>query len=324
MLVICNDELKTLLTPDVTRTLVATAMQQTSNGGAIQPLRWGMPMPTGGFLGMMPGYLKEPHAAGLKLVNIFADNAARGLSSHVGCMLLFDPDTGQPLAMIDAGELTALRTAAASALATDMLALPDSRTLCVIGAGEQALAHIQALLHVRAFREIRVWLRDQSKASDLQQRISVITDVSCHIYSDIQQAMHQADVVCTLTSSATPLIDASMLAPGMHLNVVGACVIEKQEISNDCLPPSRYYVDSTASAWAQAGELHHAKKAKLIDDNYIQDEIGSVIDNSTFKRDPYDITIYRSLGVAAQDLVVAHYVYNQAQLKQLGQFVQFP
>lgn len=324
MIVINKRHLGALLDTDSLVRLMADAMRQVSEGAAIQPLRWGMTMPSGGMMGMMPGYIAEPECFGIKVVNMMPANAGTPYSSHSGCLLLFDSRHGQPLALIDAGEITARRTAAASALATDLLAREDASILTIIGAGEQARAHVDALCAVRPFQEVRVCFRDMDKvpaffestAPELRPRLRALDDIAAGVAG--------ADVVCAVTASPTPVLEASMLEPGMHINLVGACTRDRQEIASEALPGTRYFLDSRASAWDQAGELCSALAAGLIDERFPRGEIGEVVGGRLAGREAAtDITLYRSLGVAAQDLVVAEYVYRQALEGALGEEVEF-
>lgn len=324
MIVINKQELRARLDPATTIELMRAAMRQVSAGDSLQPLRWGMQMPTGGLMGMMPGYLAEPECFGIKVVNMMPANRGSQYSSHSGCMLLFDALHGQPLALLDAGELTASRTAAASALATDLLAPTPAHVLVIIGAGEQARAHIEALCTVRPLDEVRVCFRDSSQAQAFFDALNVPATLRLRAFTDIAAAMAGADIACTLTSSASPVLTAAMLAPGMHVNLVGACTRERQEIETGALAGCRYLTDSTPSAWDQAGELATGLATGEIDSDYIAGEIGAVIDGRIAgRRSAGEITIYRSLGVAAQDLVVAHHLYLQAIEQKFGTEIDF-
>ncbi|MBN7796349.1 ornithine cyclodeaminase family protein [Parahaliea mediterranea] len=324
MIVLNKRHLDAILDTDTLIGLMAEAMRQVSNGGAIQPLRWGMTMPTGGMMGMMPGYIAEPECFGIKVVNMMPANVGTDFSSHSGCLLLFDSEHGQALALLDAGRITARRTAAASALATDRLAREDAAVLTIVGSGEQALAHVEALCAVRAFREVRVCFRNPGRAPDFLDALPEALRPRLRAFGSVAEGVAGADVVCAVTASPTPVLEAAMLEPGMHINLVGACTRDRQEIANDALPGCRYFVDARASARDQAGELHSAIAAGVIDENFPLGEIGEVLGGGLAGRTGAgDITIYRSLGVAAQDLVVADYAYRQARHSSLGQEVAF-
>ncbi|TXS94383.1 ornithine cyclodeaminase family protein [Parahaliea aestuarii] len=324
MRVLDGRQIGAMLDWDTTIGLVAQAMRLVSENETIAPLRWGMHMPAGGMLGMMPGYIARPACFGIKVVNIMPANEGTPYSSHSGCMLLFDAEHGQTLAMLDAGVITALRTAAASALATDLLARDDAEVLTVVGSGEQAAAHAEALCAVRNLREIRVCFRDTGRAGHFFEALRVPDSVAMRAFCDTGAALEGADVVCAVTSSPTPVIDEHMLAPGMHLNLVGACTRDRQEITTAALPLCRYFLDSRASAWDQAGELCAGLEQGVISDTFPRGEIGEVLLGTVSgRRQQSDITVYRSLGVAAQDLVVAQYLYERAVQDNLGTEIPF-
>ncbi|MEX0297687.1 MAG: ornithine cyclodeaminase family protein [Kordiimonas sp.] len=313
MIVINKQQVQQGLSMSQAIELIEKAMCKVSDGSSILPLRWGMAMPEGGFMGMMPGYIADPDCFGIKIVNIMPDNAGSKLSSHLGCMLLFDAKTGVPLALIDAGEITAFRTAAASAVATDKLARRDSKVLALVGSGEQARAHLQALMLVRDFEEIRVqaWQRDEAERFAVEMRLQ--HNLNVKVEDTVKEALNGACVVCTVTSSPDPIVTADMLQPGMHLNVVGASIPERQEITNCVVSASRYYVDFKTSAFNQAGELIRSVEQGLITPNHVVGEIGEVLNGDVHGRESnHEVTLYRSLGVAAQDLVVANHLYLQA------------
>lgn len=324
MIVIDKRQLGALLDTDTMIGLMAQAMRLVSGGESVQPLRWGMNLPSGGMMGMMPGYIAQPPCFGIKVVNMMPANVGTQYSSHSGCLLLFDANHGQPLALLDAGEITARRTAAASALATDLLARRDASVLAIVGSGEQAAAHASALCAVRNFEEIRVSFRDPDKAGGFFSTLDVPRQTQLVPCADAAEALRGADVVCTVTASPSPVVDESMLAPGMHLNLVGACSRDRQEITTAALPRCRFFLDSRASAWDQAGELCSALAEGLIDEQFPEGEIGEVARGTLpGRRDEEEITVYRSLGVAAQDLVVAEYVYRRAVEQQVGTEVAF-
>lgn len=324
MIILNAENIAGLLEPQETIGLVAQAMRLVSENEVVQPLRWAMPLAGSGLMGMMPGAVTRPACFGIKVVNMMPANAGTGFSSHSGCMLLFDAAHGQPLALLDAGVLTARRTAAASALATELLARDDAHVLAVIGAGEQARAHIEALLSVMELEEVRVCARDFGRVQAFCDALDLPAGIRLGCYSDPAEALEGAHVVCTVTSSPTPVVDGAMLAPGMHLNLVGACTRDRQEITTTSLPLCQYFLDATESAWDQAGELHSALEAGLIDRRYPRGEIGQVLNGDLpGRRRAAEITVYRSLGVAAQDLVVAEYLYRQALEQGLGTEVRF-
>ncbi len=304
--------------------VVRQAMIATSAGRALLPLRHSMPLPNGaGALGMMAGYLGEPECFGIKLVSLFPGNRQRGLSSHLGAYLLYEAESGRPLALMNAGELTAIRTAAASAVATLALMRRDSTRLAILGTGEQARAHLDALLTVHAFREITIWGRRPERAAQLaalaREHHAGRTDLTVASCPNARDAVARADVICTVTASQTPILHGAWLQPGTHVNLVGASFPDRREIDADGVARSCFFVDYRASAMAQAGELLDALRAGAVTESHIVAEIGAVLAGTTAgRRDAAEITIYKSLGVAAQDLAAAWHVFQQAEARDLG------
>jgi ornithine cyclodeaminase/alanine dehydrogenase-like protein (mu-crystallin family) len=329
MIVISAQQVRTLLTIEQSIVLMEHAMKTTSAGAARLPQRWGLALPSGGLMGMMPGYLPDPECFGIKVVNIMPQNQNSSFSSHLGAVLLFDSKHGLPLAIIDAAQITALRTSAASALATRLLAKESARILTIVGTGEQARAHIDALVGVRDFKEIRVCSGQEQRAEQFAASYFHDTQIKLKPFNDIASAVAGADVICTVTNASSPILFESMLEPGMHINLVGASTPDKQEVDTRIVFSSRYFVDYAPAATAQAAELIAALQAVTsspLDEekSVVTTEIGKVISGDALGRQyPDDITVYRSLGVATQDLTVAWYLYEQAQKQQLGTHVDF-
>ncbi|MEX0954529.1 MAG: ornithine cyclodeaminase family protein [Rhizobiaceae bacterium] len=295
--------------------IVEAAMIAVSKGKANLPLRWLMPVSDGNAMGLMPGGLTEPPVHGVKLVSLYPDNPKLGLSSHQGVILLFDSRDGRPIAAVDGASITAQRTAAASAAATRALSRTNSRILAILGAGEQADHHLPAHLAVRSFDEIRVWTRTfahaqnfaVSHAGSAQSIIAVET---------ARDAVHGADVVVTATASPFAILKGEWLEPGQHINLVGASVASAREIDDAGVALGRYFVDTIAGAKAQAGEYIDALKAGAISEDHILGEIGDVYDGTLSGRlGEGDITIYKSLGVVAQDLAAAYEVLQRESRK---------
>ena len=250
--VIDGATVRALLPYDACIALMRDAMIEVSRGGAHMPLRQTMSLPTGtGRLGMMPGYLARPECFGIKLVSLIPGNAARGLSTHLGAYLLYDATTGAPQALMDAAVLTAIRTAAATAAATLALMAGSSRTLAIIGTGEQARAHLQAMRTAHPFARVVVWGRDPGRVRGF---IEAADTRDIEAARSAEDAVRSADVICTVTSSPTPVLLGKWLRPGQHLNLVGASFAEAREIDDDGVERGRFIVDYRASAMAQAGE----------------------------------------------------------------------
>lgn len=293
--------------------VIEHAMIAVSHGKANLPLRSIMPLGNGNAMGIMPGGLAEPHIHGIKLVSLYPDNPKQGLSSHQGVILLFDSRDGCPIAAVDGASVTAQRTAAASAAATRALSRANSRVLAILGAGEQADHHLPAHLTVRPFDEVRVWTRTFANAQAYAAR-HASSVASIRAVATAQEAVRGADVVVTATASPTAILKGEWLEPGQHVNLVGASVASVREIDDEGVARGRYFVDTLAGAKAQAGEYIDALGAGAITECHILGEIGQVYDGTLPGRlDDRDITIYKSLGVAAQDLAAAYEVFERVR-----------
>ena len=293
--------------------LVAEAMIAVSDGKANLPLRTAMDIDGVNKLGIMPGVLEGVY--GVKLISLFPGNPAKGLSSHIGAMVLFDPETGAPSAMVDADALTAIRTAAASAVATGALARENAETLAIIGTGEQALSHIDAMSVVRGIRTVRIAGRTFERAESCVLRAKnsfpALRFVACQ---NAEAAVVGADIICTVTSSSTPVLNGAWVGAGSHINAVGASVPSMQEIDESLLLKARVFTDYRPSALAQAREIMVAIEAGRMEDADILAEIGEVLAGRVQGRTgAADITLYRSLGIAAQDLICADFVRRQME-----------
>ena len=317
------DVRRALTYPDCV-TAVESAMRTLSDGGAVMPLRQVMPLPSGrGALGTMPGSLADPECFGVKLLSLFPDNPSRGHSSHIGLHVLCEPEHGRPVAVIEASSLTAIRTAAASVVATRALSRPGSSVLAILGTGEQARAHLECFQSVRPFDRVVVWGRRDEAATAIADRARELGVASVRVADSVRDAVTDADVVCTLTASTTAILRGADLRPGIHLCLVGASVASRREVDDDCVVRSRCYVDHRAAAMAQAGELLGAIAAGVIGPEHVLGEIGEVLSGRVAGRvDDSDVTLYKSLGVAAQDLAAASLVLRRAEALGLGTTVE--
>lgn len=320
MLILTKSDVARLLPIPACIEVMASAMTQTSARRVTLPLRQFMPVPgTTGRLGLMPGYIAEPPRFGLKIVSKYDRPAGSMHGTHVGAVMLFDAAEGLPLALMDGGSLTAIRTAAASALATRTLARADARTLGVLGCGEEAHVHIPAMLAVRKFTSIRVWGRNPARARAFVDHLTLPAGVTAEAVASAEDAVAAADVICTVTSAPTPILNGDWLRPGTHLNLVGSAVATTAEADTACVTRARFYVDYREAALAQAGELLNAIKAGAVSPAHIVGEIGEVLlGQAPGRRSAEEITVYKSLGIAAQDLAAAEYVYTAARAVGAG------
>ncbi len=269
------------------------ALAAFSAGTAVQPVRLVMPVPAHhGYFGAMPAY---PGALGAKLVTFYPENL--GVPTHHALIALFRPETGEPLAVLDGRLITELRTAAASAIATDLMARTDAKTLCLLGAGVQAASHLAALRLVRRFTEVRVW--SPRRAGEFAARHGITAA------SSAEAAVRGADVVVVATGSSVPVLDGGWLSDGAHLNAIGACRPDWRELDDATLHRARLIVDSREAALVESGDVRAAPG--------IAAELGEVIATPALGRiDPRQVTLFKSLGLAVEDVVAADMVYRAA------------
>jgi len=305
-----REEVSRRLTYDLCIPLVRDAMMALSRGETRQHLRSILPLSDGRMFGIMPGALGAHGVFGAKLISVFAGNFARGIQSHQGLVILFDPESGAPVCVADAGEITAIRTAAASAVATDALARKDACHLALLGYGEQARTHARAILKVRNLQSIAVWGRSPQRAAALAEELRAELGLPVRAAASVREAVAHAGIVCTLTSASEPILKGEWVQPGTHINAVGSSHAGPAEIDNDLVVRSRFIADSRASVLAQGAEFLRAKAAGLIGDEHIAGEIGEVLSGRIAGRQSAgEITVYKSLGHIVQDLVAAWALY---------------
>lgn len=291
--------------------VVRDAMQALSAGTTRQLLRTMIPLGSGRTFAQMPGALGERDMFGAKMISVFAEPGSPGLRRHRGIVALFEPDEGRPVAIADAEEITHIRTAAATAVATDALARADARTLLIVGTGGQARTHLRALPLVRDFDRVWVWGRSADKAARLAAEFAAI---GAEAVNDLETATAEADVICTLTTAAEPVIRGAWVRSGAHVNLVGSSGPGPVEADTALVARSRYIADSRASALDAAAEFLVARAAGAVTDDHIVAEIGEVLlGHVPGRRDDAEVTVYKSLGHAVQDLAVAAHLYRSAR-----------
>jgi len=302
-----------------------------SDGRAVLPLRQTTPIPeTQGKLVLMPGYLdpgKQPtdRSFGVKIVSKFPREKKDPNGTHVGMVALFDAHVGLPVALMDGGRLTAIRTASATALATDALARKDADTVLFVGHGEEAEHHLHALHAVRPIKNLMVWGRSADRAAAFVEKMQPeAKGITFSVAQDLAEASAKADIICTLTSAPTPIFKGEWLTPGTHINMVGAAVATSAEVDAETVKRSRWYTDYKPSLDAQGGEWIDAKAAGVVDDSHLIGEIGAVLaGDAPGRQTDEDITAYKSLGVTAQDLAAAQLAFAQAQDAGIGQIIDW-
>jgi len=308
-----RDEVARRLTYERCIPIVREAMIKFSAGETKQLLRSILPLSEGRLFGVMPGALGAHAPFGAKLISVFHGNFAKGIQSHQGLILLFEPETGAPICVVHAGEVTAIRTAAASAVATDTLARSEARHLALLGYGEQAMTHALAIGKVRELESITVWGRSPQRAEAFVEKLRVMVDVPVSTAASPREAVAEADIVCTVTSASEPILLGEWLRPGTHVNVVGSSHAGPVEVDNDLVVRSRFIADSREGVLAQGAEFLRAKAAGLIGDDHIVAEIGEVLSGKVPGRESAEqITVYKSLGHVVQDLASAWALYAEA------------
>jgi ornithine cyclodeaminase/alanine dehydrogenase-like protein (mu-crystallin family) len=311
MRVIDKAEVRAKLTYERCIPLVRDAMIAFSNGETRQLMRTRIPLADSRMLGIMPGALGDADYFGAKLVSVNPKNFEKGLSSHMGVVVLFDKETGDVACVVDAGEVTAIRTAAASAVATDVLARPDASVLALFGYGEQAHTHARAISKVRKLSKIVVWGRSLDRATAFAQKLEAELGVSAEATESGEAAAAQADIICTTSASSTPILLGAWVKPGTHVNVVGSSFAGPTEVDHDLVVGSRFIADSKDHVIQQGAEFIYAKQAGLVDDDHIVAEIGEVLTGAKEGRQSVEqITVYKSLGHVVQDLAAAQALYE--------------
>jgi ornithine cyclodeaminase len=328
MLIISRAELRRAAPMDQAIDAVAAAFAQLSSGQADVPLRPHVAIPPQDGLGLiMPAYLAGspagPGALGVKVLTLFPHNQARhGLPTINALVLLLDTTTGLPLALMDGGYLTALRTGAASGVATRLMARPESRVLALFGAGAQALPQVWAVCVARPIERVWIVNRSVERAERLAAELRAFgapIPADARVAPAARAALAEADVICCATAATTPLFDDADVRPGTHINGVGSYRPTMQEIPAATVARARVVVDQRRAAWAEAGDLVIARDVGLIDEGHIVAELGEVAAGRAAGRtDDQQITFFKSVGNAVQDAAVAQVAYARARELGLG------
>ena len=324
LLVVGHDDVKRLLPMEECIELMASVLADLARGAVWQPLRFVVrPPDEPSLMGLMPAHRSEPTASyGLKVVCIFPSNAARGIDLHQGGVLLFDGETGVLRALVDASAITATRTAAVSGVATKALAREDARELAILGSGVQARSHLEAMAAARPFERARVWSRTAEHAAAFAAEAEVSFPVEA--VASAEDAVRAADVVVTATSSREPIVRRDWLAPGAHVNAVGSSIPTARELDADTVAASALFADARESMVNEGGDYLFAVREAGIGPDHIRAELGEVLTGSGQGRLADDeLTVFKSLGLAAEDLAAAEHVYTRAQAAGAGVTVPF-
>lgn len=306
--------------------IMERALAAFSTGGVLQPVRLALGVePHTGYLGLMPAHLRSASGAGealgAKAVTFYTRNAGAGLPTHMAVILLWDPATGALLSLMDGRLITEMRTGATSAVATKVLARHDASVLALLGSGVQARSHLEALGLVRPLREARVWSRTRAHAEALAREMGDRARI--RVCATAEEAVRGSDLIVTATSSPSPILRGEWIAPGAHINAVGAPRPDWRELDTAAVARARLFVDSRAGVLAESGDVAQPLKEGAIDEAHILGEIGEVLAGRLSGRmAPSDITLFKSLGMAVEDVATAAYVYVAAREQGIGQEVQ--
>jgi ornithine cyclodeaminase len=238
-------------------------------------------------------------------------------------VMLFEVEHGCPLALVDASSITAIRTAAVSGVATQLLAREDAQTLAILGSGVQAGTHLEAMLRARNISRVVVWSRTESNALRFAERETARHGMPIETAASAEQAVAKADIICTTTSAREPVLAGAWISPGAHINAVGACLPTFRELDTAALAGSRLFVDSRESLLNEAGDFLIPKKEGVIDDSHVVGEIGEILLRKIGGRESDDeTTLFKSLGIGVEDLGAAHYIYEKAVKSGAGMEVE--
>ncbi|HEY1605947.1 MAG TPA: ornithine cyclodeaminase family protein [Allosphingosinicella sp.] len=314
LLVISREEVAANLSFEMCIPLMREAMIALSTGRTRQLLRQIIDLDGGRAFGVMPGAMEQTFGA--KVLSVFPARA--GVPSHQGFVALFDPETGALAALLDASEITGIRTAAASAAATEALARPDARRLAIIGTGEQALRHAEAIAAARPLEHIAIWGRSPDKARALAER------VGGEAARSVEEAVADADIVCTVSAAAEPVLFNKWVKDGTHLNIVGSSRAGPVEIDTALVRRARFFADHKESVLRQGAEWLVAVAEGAVGEEHLLGEIGEVFAGTLPGRSgPDDVTLYKSLGSIVQDLAAGWYLVARAREEGFGTRVRF-
>jgi ornithine cyclodeaminase/alanine dehydrogenase-like protein (mu-crystallin family) len=298
-------------------TSMESALARFSAGGVQQPVRTVLQVgPQNAFFGLMPAYDPQPPAMGAKIVTVFGGNTERGLPTHLATIMLFDPETGALQAMLDGRYITEARTAAVSAVSVRRLARPEASTLAILGTGVQARSHLEAYTEVRRLREVRVW---SPKASSRQRFVEEMAHAPVLATGSAEEAVRGADLLVLATSSPAPVVEDEWVAPGTHVVSVGACRPDQRELAPGLAARGRLFVDSRAGALAESGDVVLGIAERRFAPDHIAGELGELILGRVRGREhDEDVTIFKSLGMAVEDVAAAELAYRRALERGVG------
>ena len=326
LLIIDYAQVEELLPMDACIDVMTEALTALAKGQVYQPLRMVVrPPDAAGLMGLMPAYMSGDHAAyGLKAICLFPQNVSIGKDAHQGSVMLFSAETGEMLALMNASAITAIRTAAVSGVATKLLAKEDACDLAIIGSGTQAVSHLAAMAVARPIKRVRVASRKLENARQFADKMAEQYDFPIEAVENVETAVKDADLIVTVTTAAEPILQYDWITPGAHLNVVGSSIPTTREVDTGTMAASSLFVDRRESTLNEAGDYLFAAKDGAIGPEHIKAELGELLIGDKKGRVSADeITLFKSLGLAVEDLASAEYIYQQAKAKEIGTWVEF-
>lgn len=315
-----EQDIRIVLSMDDLIPAMEAALAQFSTGGVTQPVRTVLAAGGGhAFFGVMPAYTPDPPALGTKLVTVFGGNAALDLPTHLATIVLLDPDTGALLAVMDGRYITEARTAAVSAASAKHLAREDAGVLAILGSGVQARSHLEALARVRRLTDVRVWSPSREHREHFAVEMRPRIDAPLRAVSSVDEAVNGADLIALVTASRDPVLRSSQVADGAHICAVGACRPDQREMDTALVARGRLFVDSRAGALAEAGDIVIPIAEGALEASAIVGELGEVFaGRAPGRTSPREVTIFKSLGMAVEDLAAARLAYERAAGRGLG------
>ena len=324
MLILNRRDIGNLLSMPKCIQLMEQALASLARGEVILPLRPVIRIPDStNIFAVMPAYSGALRASAAKLITVYPGNHGSAVDSHQGLVALFDGENGSPLAIMDAASITAIRTAAVSGVATKLLARKHVRTLAILGAGVQGHTHVNAMLAVRPFERVVIWSRSAEHARALAAEAGRQHEAHFDVAPTAEAAVRNADVICTVTAAREPILLGEWLRPGVHVNAVGASIPSARELDTDAVARARLFVDRRESALNEAGDVLIPMKEGSFDAGHIIAEIGELLTGKAHgRRTDDDVTLFKSLGLAVEDLACAHYLHDRALAESVGTRVQ--
>ena len=324
MLLLSEAQVQSLIDIEELISTLEKALAQYSAGKAVMPVRLVVPLPQiHGRITSMPGFLNEDKSLAMKVVTYFEENPKKNLPAILATIMLFSADTGKMIAVMDGSYITAIRTACASALATKVLANAETPVLGILGAGVQARAHIQALTRVRKIERIKIYSPSGAGGAAIKKELEPDKKFAVDVAGSAEDAVRGADLLVACSTAKEPVVKNHWLKAGVHINAVGSHRPDYREIDGATVARAKVVVDSRAAIMAECGDILLAIKEQTIDENHVYAEIGEILAGAKAGRsNAGEITLYKSVGIAIQDVATANLVYRKALEKGVGTNVE--